>query len=101
MNNLIENELKVDPAGSEVRLGSGVAGGWAWLGVADDGPGLPDDPSARIGLGLSIVTQIAEGHSGSLARFSGNGGEGTTMVIWLPLDSSEWPYPAENPFTGS
>jgi signal transduction histidine kinase len=101
MNNLIENALKVAPAGSEVRLGSGVAGGWAWLGVADDGPGLPDDPSARIGLGLSIVTQIAEGHSGSLARFSGNGGEGTTMVIWLPLDSSEWPHPAENPFTGS
>lgn len=99
--NLVENAIRAAPAGTEVAIGSGELEGWAWLGVNDAGPGLPDDPGDRVGLGLSIVTQIAEGHGGSLATFTGKGGIGTAMVIWLPTQSANRPAPATSPFTDS
>ena len=99
LSNLVENAIAAAPPGTEVVIGSGVVDGWAWLGVRDSGPGLPEDPGDRVGLGLSIVTQIAEGHSGSLATFPGNGAAGTTMVIWLPTEDSGDRPPERSPFT--
>jgi signal transduction histidine kinase len=99
LSNLIENALKVAPSGSVVAIGSGRVEGWAWLGVRDSGPGLPKDRGDRIGLGLSIVTQIAQSHGGTLASFAGGGGAGTTMVVWIPAGSSETLPPTSNPFT--
>lgn len=99
LSNLVENAIAAAPPGTEVVVGSGVADGWAWLGVRDSGPGLPEDPGDRVGLGLSIVTQIAEGHGGSLATFPGKDGKGTTMVIWLPTEDSGERTPERSPFT--
>lgn len=99
LSNLVENAFAAAPQGTEVVIGSGVVDGWAWLGVSDSGPGLPEDPGDRVGLGLSIVTQIAEGHGGSLATFPGKDGIGTTMVIWLPTEDSGERPPARSPFT--
>jgi signal transduction histidine kinase len=82
LSNLVENAVKAAPPGSTVVIGSGVVGEWAWIGVRDSGPGLPEEPDERIGLGISIVTQIAEGHGGSLTSFQGEDGRGTTMVVW-------------------
>lgn len=98
--NLIENALNVAPDGSVVRVGSGVTEGWAWFGVSDEGPGLPAEPSDRVGLGLSIVTQVAESHGGSLATFAGSEGVGTTMVVWIPAQTgASAPPPGSSPFT--
>lgn len=99
LSNLVENAIRAAPPGSEVVVGSGQLDGWAWLGVADSGPGLPAEPGDRVGLGLSIVTQIAEGHGGSLASFAGSEGRGTTMVVWIPKDAEGEPPPGESPFT--
>jgi signal transduction histidine kinase len=100
LSNLVDNAIKAAPPGSTVEIGCGAVDGWAWIGVRDSGQGLPTEPGDRIGLGLSIVTQIAEGHGGSLAVFPGRGGAGTTMVIWLPRDDAEGaPPPAMSPFT--
>ena len=99
LSNLLDNAVKHAPAGSTITVGAGTAGEWAWLGVADEGPGLPEDESSRVGLGLSIVTQIAEGHGGSLASFPGRGGAGTTMVVWLPTEDSTGEPPSASPFT--
>jgi signal transduction histidine kinase len=100
--NLIENALKVAPPGSAVGVGSGVEGDWAWLGVSDTGPGLPDEPEDRVGLGLSIVTQVAASHGGSLVTFPGSDGHGTTMLVWIPVGSgvSTRP-PGSSPFTNT
>jgi signal transduction histidine kinase len=98
LSNLLDNAISVSNEGSVIRLGSGVDSGWAWMAVQDQGPGLPE-PSAegRIGLGLTIVTQIAEAHGGQLASFPGRDGPGTTMVIWLPTDETVAPAPAHSP----
>lgn len=101
LSNLMENALKVAPAGSEVEVGSGVVGDWAWFGVGDSGPGLPADPDDRVGLGLSIVTQVAESHDGSLGAFPGRDGNGTIMVVWIPLRSGVTGPPDRVPFTNT
>ncbi len=98
LSNLLDNALGVSTTGSAIRLGSGVDSGWAWMAVQDQGPGLPELPEGgRIGLGLSIVTQIAEAHGGHMASFPGSGETGTTMVVWLPTDEAVGPAPGHSP----
>ncbi|MGH8915536.1 MAG: sensor histidine kinase, partial [Acidimicrobiia bacterium] len=61
--NLLDNAIGVSTPGSTIRIGAGVIDGWAWMAVGDQGPGLPEEPEGgRVGLGLSIVEQIALAH---------------------------------------
>ena len=99
LSNLVENAIAASPPGSAVEIGCGLKGDWAWLGVRDSGHGLSPEPGDRVGLGLSIVTQIAEGHGGSLASFPGKAGTGTTMVLWLPVEDTISTPPEASPFT--
>ncbi|MGA7097187.1 MAG: HAMP domain-containing sensor histidine kinase [Acidimicrobiia bacterium] len=100
LTNLMDNALRVAPTGSSIRVGSGVQDGWAWLAVQDSGPGLPDEPDGgRVGLGLSIVEQVAAAHGGVLVDLPGDGGKGVIMIIWLPIDEPENSHPAVSPFT--
>lgn len=98
-SNLVDNAFRAAPEGSTILFGSGVQSQWAWLGVQDSGPGLPESEDNRIGLGLSIVTQIAEAHGGALASFPGRDGNGTTMIIWLPTNEAGESHPDGSPFT--
>ena len=98
LTNLLDNAGKVAPSGSTIRLGAGTVDGWAWMAVQDEGPGMrPDHPGDQIGLGLSIVTQIAEEHRGVLASYPGREGNGTTMVVWIPTDGAQEPHPSTSP----
>ena len=98
LSNLLDNALSASSPGSVITLGSGIEADWAWMAVQDEGPGLPEVPeSGRVGLGLSIVTQIAEAHGGHLASFLGPGDMGTTMVVWLPTDATTGPPPVRSP----
>ena len=100
LTNLLDNAIVVSQPGSEVRIGTGMVGAWAWMAVADQGPGLPDVPEGgRIGFGLSIVEQIAEAHEGALVSTPGPGGVGTTMTIWIPGPDAEGPPPETTAFT--
>ncbi|MGD2043002.1 MAG: HAMP domain-containing sensor histidine kinase [Acidimicrobiia bacterium] len=101
LSNLIDNAVKASPEGSTVLVSSGVAEDWAWIGVSDRGPGLPEDRGDRVGLGLSIVSQITESHGGALASYPGRAGLGTDMVIWLPTDGSGQNHPDNSPFTNT
>jgi len=101
LSNLLDNAIAAAPSGSVVRIGSGLVDGWAWLGVEDRGPGLPDEPDGgRIGFGLSIVSQIVDAHGGALESLQTEGG-GTTMLIWLPTSASESEHPDITPFTST
>lgn len=100
--NLLDNALRHAPSGSSVRIGAGRNGTWAFLAVADDGPGIALEQQARIfdrfyrvdgarsraqggfGLGLAIVREITEAHRGRVRLFSAPG-SGSVFVVWLPL----------------
>jgi signal transduction histidine kinase len=100
--NLLDNAIGVSGPGSRIRIGAGVVDDWAWMAVSDHGPGLPEEPEGgRIGLGLSIVEQIALGHEGALVSSTGVDGVGTTMTIWLPTTAADDSPPDFTPFTGA
>lgn len=84
LSNLLDNARKVAPPGSTITIGCGLRDGWAWMAVADQGPGLGEDISNVVGLGLSIVFGVAEGHGGTLGAFNPSEG-GTVMVVWIPV----------------
>jgi signal transduction histidine kinase len=114
--NLLSNAVRLSPGGGTVTVGAGRAGGWLWLAVADDGPGIAaaDQPRVfdrfwrgaqqggrdrRTGLGLAIVRQIVESHGGQVALFS-QLGAGSTFVLWFPDRNQDGsPPPAANPLT--
>lgn len=95
LNNLVDNALRVSGHGTRIRIASGLhPAGWAYLAVADQGPGF-DSARTGAGFGLSIVEQVAQLHKGQF-RVHSNQGQGTTMVIWLPI-SGDGDLPPANP----
>jgi signal transduction histidine kinase len=104
VGNLLANAVRLAPAGTTVTVGCGVTRGWAWIGVADEGPGIPERDHARVfernwrgphergergagqarGLGLTIARQLTEAQGGLLTVTSA-AGSGSRFVVWLPL----------------
>ncbi len=83
--NLVDNAVRMTPAGGRVDVRVGRSGGQLTLEVLDTGPGIPDDQKERIfdrfvrldesrtpepvagtGLGLAIVRSIAQAHGGAV-----------------------------------
>jgi signal transduction histidine kinase len=101
LRNLVRNAIEHTAAGGLVRLGASSAGGRVTIFVEDDGPGIPAEQRERVfdrfhrtdssrtrarggaGLGLAIVSAIAEAHGGRVA--AGESPEGGAHVeIELP-----------------
>ena len=91
---LLENVFTHTPEGAAlmVRL-SHQAGGGAWLVVADDGPGFPQDGPVRrglsrggsTGLGLDIARRVAEASGGAMTiGRSASGGGSVTLGLGPP-----------------
>jgi signal transduction histidine kinase len=100
--NLISNAVSVSREGMTVTVEAGVKDSWAYVSVADEGPGIAEehqdkvferfwrapgqkesDGERRSGLGLTIVREIADRHGGTVAVAS-QPGRGSTFVLWLP-----------------
>jgi signal transduction histidine kinase len=110
VSNLVDNAVRLAPEGSLVRLVAGEEGGWRWVAVVDQGPGIPADAQARVferawsangssGLGLAIVRQIVESHGGVVRLHSG-AGRGSRFVLWLPARAQRevlWAAPDHDP----
>lgn len=99
LRNLLENARRY--GGSEVEVFVESGAGQAVLRVCDRGPGVPEAMRERIfeaffrlpghaeqaggvGLGLSLVKQIAQRHGGSV-RCEGRSGGGSCFVLTLPF----------------
>ena len=101
LDNLLSNVRAHTPAGSPVRVRVGPENGLAVVEVADSGPGMTSDETARVferfyrsdssrsratggvGLGLSIVAAVAEAHGGAASAHS-TPGDGATFRITFP-----------------
>jgi signal transduction histidine kinase/HAMP domain-containing protein len=102
LDNLISNALKFTPPGGRVSVSLRQHDGCAEIEVSDTGAGIPAEDVPLLfdrfyrasnateaavpglGLGLTIVRAIVEGHQGRVAVRSG-GGRGTTFTVLLPL----------------
>jgi signal transduction histidine kinase len=103
--NLLDNAVRLAPAGSRIRLATGSEGDRAWIAVADEGPGISPEDQPHVfdrfwradkarsradggtGLGLAIVRQIVESHGGQV-RLQSKVGVGSSFVIWLPVTAA-------------
>jgi signal transduction histidine kinase len=103
IDNLVSNALKFTPPGGTVDVRLRAGDGVAVIEVCDTGLGMSEEDRARVfdrffragatrdsapgvGLGLTIVKAIAEGHGGNVSVESEEG-VGTTFRIELPLEA--------------
>ncbi len=102
VSNLVDNALLYTPEGGRVLISAKVVAKNLEMRVQDSGPGIAEneldlvferfyrsDPSRQrnaggSGLGLAIAKSIVEKHNGRIWAES-NPGDGTTIVILLPL----------------
>ncbi|KVF78346.1 hybrid sensor histidine kinase/response regulator [Burkholderia sp. FL-7-2-10-S1-D7] len=106
LSNLLSNAIKFTLPGGHIKVSLTRAGARVRLSVADTGQGISADrlphlfdtfnrpegasasPKRGLGLGLSIVRDIARLHGGEVAAASDGVGRGTTVTIMLPVDWS-------------
>lgn len=95
--NLISNAVQAMPEGGALKVRSWAEGDYALVEVADTGVGIAEASLARlfepffttkekgIGLGLSVVKGIVEGHRGEITVRS-TVGQGTAFTVKLPFE---------------
>jgi two-component system, OmpR family, sensor kinase len=104
VDNLLGNTRAHTPADAPVRVSVTRLNGTALVRVQDSGPGMTEDEAGRaferfyradpsrsrasggVGLGLSIVSAVAEAHGGEVSVQS-EAGKGSTFEISLPLST--------------
>ena len=102
VDNLLSNTRAHTPPDAPVHVSVGAVNGSALIRVEDSGPGIADVEAERVferfyradpsrsrarggaGLGLSIVSAVAEAHGGAVSVRS-EAGQGSTFEISLPL----------------
>ncbi len=99
---LVDNAVRHNPEGTQVRVCVGADDGHVTLSVSDDGPGIdadsqrhlferfwrgPQSSSSGSGLGLAIAGELAQRMGGEIAVSSGEGD--TTFALRLPSDGAD------------
>jgi signal transduction histidine kinase len=111
MQNLLDNAIKYTPPSGKVKINTLTKQGLVGVGIHDTGCGIPAVVQERIferhyrgiqegnqipgtGLGLAIAKDLVDQMQGKIELISPNGdyfaiepkGEGTTFILWLPLE---------------
>jgi two-component system, OmpR family, sensor histidine kinase KdpD len=101
LQQLLDNALKYSPQYSPLEISAREDGGSIVIGVADNGPGIPEHEQTRIfekfyrgdtsresvggtGIGLTIASEIVKAHGGRIWVHS-RPGQGATFWFSLPL----------------
>jgi two-component system, LuxR family, sensor kinase FixL len=93
---LLRNALDALPAGGSIRVSTDQEAGRARIVVQDSGEGVPEEVRARVfepffttrrarsGLGLALVSKVAQAHGGT-AEVRSFAGSGTQAILALPI----------------
>jgi len=96
INNALQALDEVDKPDKKLLFRSRLVDATCEIIVQDNGPGMSQDVLSRIfepmfstknfgvGLGVPIIKNILEGHSGGV-EYHSKFGTGTTVIMWLPL----------------
>ncbi|MEP0874014.1 ATP-binding protein [Trichocoleus desertorum AS-A10] len=112
--NLLANAIKFTPSGGQVEIKLAPVQAYAEIQISDTGQGIEAEllpyvferfrqgdasttkGSQGLGLGLAIVRHIVELHGGTVQAESAGKGQGTTITVRLPLQTT---VPFGNPVT--
>ena len=102
--NLLSNAVKFTPDGGAVTVRGRLRGGMVTVAITDNGIGIPKEALRKLGrpfeqvesqltkrhqgsgLGLAIAKSLTEMHGGAM-RICSRLGQGTTVVVRLPLET--------------
>jgi two-component system sensor histidine kinase TctE len=99
LNNLLDNAVRYTHVGGQVTVRVTSRTGGPVLTVEDNGPGIPEAERSRVferfyrvlgtgtegcGLGLAIVTEIAESHGAEVKLAPASVGTGTIVAVAFP-----------------
>ena len=102
--NLLNNAAKYTDPGGVIRISLSAAGGWATVGVTDNGQGIdhamlpnvfdmfaqlhPQDRTlGGLGIGLSLARRLLELHGGSISAQSDGTDRGSVFTARIPLSA--------------
>lgn len=102
LGNLLDNALRLTPAGGRVTLHAVPAGGGVSIEVRDTGVGIAPEHLDQVferfyrvdtardrahggsGIGLAISRALVQAHGGRISAHSAGPGLGATFQVWLP-----------------
>ncbi|MGD8174999.1 ATP-binding protein [Marinimicrobium sp. ARAG 43.8] len=108
VSNLMSNAYHYSPGGGVVRIAWGMEGGFAWLSVTDEGPGIAEDDRETIflpfaqgavrrsgavhgsGVGLAIVKESVDRLGGEL-QLTSEVGVGSCFLLRYPVGGNNYP----------
>ena len=103
LSNLLNNAAKYTENGGQIWLTAETQGADVWIRVKDSGIGIPveilprvfdlfsqadralDRAQGGLGIGLALVKSFVEMHGGTVRAFSAGPGQGSELIISLPL----------------
>lgn len=110
--NLLENACKYSPADSPLVIETRQQADWVGIAILDQGCGIAPEHQMHIfdeffrvdaqsnvmgmGLGLAIVSRIAQAHGGHV-ELTSQPDQGSCFCIWLPYNAPTRPQPLSAP----